>query len=167
LLQSGAAKWDNERNDLSYAIETARAEFQNERNERLQGMQDQVGALVDMYAQSLQVISTAVSSGQELVKKLGIRDANGEYVKFSRDADPALAAWRQQTWSTYKAQVSGEIAQFTSWKTGYQKAIDADPLFSLFQQRPELVSSYEVFLSDLIRQFKSYLSGIRTCDAKI
>ncbi len=49
------------------AIESARGEFQKERTERISAMQDQVGALVDMYAQSVQVISTAVSSGQELV----------------------------------------------------------------------------------------------------
>jgi hypothetical protein len=61
LLQSGKSKWDGEQSQLAAAIDTARSEFQKERNERLGGMQDRVGALVDMYAQSVQVISTAVA----------------------------------------------------------------------------------------------------------
>ena len=121
LLQTGAARWDLSRSDLSQAIESARTEFQKERDERIGGMQDQVGALVDMYAQSQQVISTAVSSGQELVRKLGIKDANGEYVKFSKDAVPAVAEFRRQKWAGYISKIDSAITNTNKQIADYQK----------------------------------------------
>ena len=116
LLQTGAAKWGQARSELSSAISGARTEFQNECTERLSAMQDHVGALVDMYAQSAQVVSTAVSSGQELIRKLNIRDGNGEYVKCSPDADPAIIAFRKQQWSGYIAGLNNEIASLNQQK---------------------------------------------------
>ena len=123
LLQSGKSKWDGEQSQLAAAIDTARSEFQKERNERLGGMQDRVGALVDMYAQSVQVISTAVASGQELIQKLNIRGTNGEYVIFSKDAVTALTAWRTQTWGKYVSSLLSEIGAYTQAKSSLEAQI--------------------------------------------
>ncbi|HYW83414.1 MAG TPA: hypothetical protein VFB30_09165, partial [Spirochaetia bacterium] len=114
LLQSGKAKWDGEQRELSKAIDDARTELQKECGERLASTQDRVSALVDMYAQSVQVISTAIASGQEVIQKLDIRDGNSNYVKFSKDAVPALTAWQTTTWAGYINNLNTEISNLSS-----------------------------------------------------
>ena len=123
LLRGGAQRWDDSRSEVAAAIESARNEFQKERDERTSGMQDQVGALVDMYAQSQQVISTAVASGQDLVRKLGIRDSAGEYMKFSRDALPAIAEFRRQKWAGYISGLNSDIDALEAARPALQEKV--------------------------------------------
>jgi hypothetical protein len=127
LLEMGRAKWDQAQGDLNTAMTNASEEFKKECAERQGSMTDQVGALVDMYAQSVQVVSTAAASGQELIRKLNIRDADGEYITFSQENVSIIATFRVQTWNGYIAGLNAEI-------TNLQNQINAiPPLALLFQ----------------------------------
>ena len=116
LLEMGRAKWGKSQSELNAAITRASQEFKKECADRLGAMEDQVGALVDMYAQSVQVVSTAAASGQELIRKLDIRNASGEYVAFSAENVAQIAAFRTQKWNGYIAGLEAEIADLKRQK---------------------------------------------------
>ncbi len=110
LLQAGAARWDEQRTDLAAAIDDARSEFQKERDQRVSGMQDQVGALVDMYAQSQQVLATAQASGQALIKRIGITDTvSGDYVKFDPASVEVIEGDRKDRWADCVADIKSVV----------------------------------------------------------
>jgi hypothetical protein len=110
ILEQGASRWSGLQSELAASIASARSEFQAECQKRSEGTSERVGALVELYAQSLQVAATAKSAGAELLRKLDIRGESGGYAVFDLGAADTLRAWRMKEWESARKRLSLELS---------------------------------------------------------
>ncbi len=119
ILATGQARWDGKQADLSQSIANATSQLDTQIAQEQTSKQQQVSALVDVYAQSQNLVTTAQTSGEYWFNRMVDPHSRGSSMVYSW-ADMNTWASNRMTEMTGRLQtelngVSSDISSLTSF----------------------------------------------------